>query len=188
MGQSLATRLGISYYDKELLRLSAGSIGFNPDIFDHADESRPSMFSSLLSMVGVPADSAYNTSSMSHEGLYRAQSRVLTQLAEKGACVIVGRTADYVLREHPGMVSLFLHAPLDFRAANIVARGEATDMEHARQLAKKKDRMRENYYNFFTGRHWGHADNYHLSLDASQGSPETIADMILECISRRKKV
>lgn len=184
VGRALAKRLDIPYYDKELLRRAASDSGIDVDIFSKADESKPSMLSALFGMGCSPADGMYSTSAMSREGLYKAQSAVIRKVTEK-PCVIVGRTADYVARDRRNMVSIFLHAPIEKRTARIVRRGDCTSDEQAARLAAKKDRMRESYYNFFTGRNWGRSSNYHLSIDASSMSVESIVDLIVDYLEKK---
>lgn len=179
IGRLVAERLGVPYYDKELLSHAAKSLGFSPDVFAAADEKRPSAFHTLLqSMYGI-ADN-FHTTSISGERLYEQQSKVIREICSKGSCVIVGRTADYVMRDHPGLVSVFLHAPVKWRAEKIVRRGEAMCCENAIEQAQKHDRNRENYYNYYTSGHWGRADNYHLCLNSSLLSESRIADLIIE--------
>jgi cytidylate kinase len=178
IGRLVAEELGIPYYDKELLSEAASRLGFAPEIFAAADEKRPSPFSSLLQgMYGI-ADN-FHTTSMCGEELYHEQSRIIRGICEEGPCVVVGRTADYIMRDHPGLLSIFLHAPIESRARLIISRGDAADLQHASDLARKRDRDRENYYNYFTGGRWGHASNYHLTLDASALSDRLIADIII---------
>lgn len=187
VGRIIANRLGIPYYDKELLSEAAGRLGFSPAIFADADEKRPSMFRSLMQgLYGVPDH--FNTDSMSGEGVYQSQSRTIREICSKDSCVIVGRTADYVMRDHPGLVSVFLHAPVGFRAKKILDRGDASTLQQATEMARKSDRNRAHYYNYFTGRDsWGKASNYHLSLDASRLSNEVAADIIISFIKAREK-
>ncbi len=178
IGRMVADKLGIPYYDKELLSHAAKSLGFSPDVFAAADEKRPSAFRTLMqSMYGI-ADN-FHTTSISGERLYEQQSKVIREIGSRGSCVIVGRTADYVLRDHPGLVSVFLHAPEKWRAEKIVRRGESMCCEEAISQAQKHDRNRENYYNYYTGGNWGRADNYHLSLDSSLLPESRIADLII---------
>jgi len=184
IGKAVASRLGISYYDKELLSEAAGSLGFSPDIFVAADEKRPSPLRSLLQGVYGIADN-FHTTTMSGERLYRAQSDVIKKICSIGSCVIVGRTADYVLRGHPGLVSVFLHAPIEIRGRMILERKDATSLEQAIELARKRDHDRESYYNYFTGRHWGDASNYHLSLDSSAIPEDAVIDMIVNFASSK---
>lgn len=186
VGHALAGRLSLPYYDKELLREAARQSGIREEVFRNADESRPSFLGSLFGLGASGTVESYTTSAMSRSGLYKAQSEVVEEIASRGPCVLVGRTADYVLRERPNLVSLFLHAPLDKRAVRIVGRGNCATEQDARQMAQKRDRLRESYYNFFTGRHWGHADNYHLSIDASSMTTPQIVDFIVSYLENKK--
>lgn len=178
IGKLVAAKLGISYYDKELLSQVAENLGMAPEIFAAADEKKPSPFRSLLQGVYGIADNFHNTS-MCGENLYEEQSAAIRKISELGSCVIVGRTADYVLRDIPGLVSIFLHAPISHRVRKIVERKDSASPQEAEELARKRDRDRESYYNYFTGRYWGKASNYHLSLDASAISHDMTADIII---------
>lgn len=178
IGRMVADRLSIPYYDKELLAEAAGTLGFAPEIFNQTDEKRPSPFRSVLQGVYGIADN-FHTTSMSGERLYGEQSKAIRELCRRGPCVIVGRTADYVMRDDPELVSVFLHAPLDWRAEKIVRRGDSMVLEKAKTLANKMDNERENYYNYYTDGGWGKANNYHLSIDASRLPASDVADMIV---------
>ncbi len=178
IGKMIARSLGADYYDKTLLSKAAEAFGFSKNLFDRADEKRPSWLRSLLQYNYGVENAVSEFSDIDNEGLYRAQSRVIRQLAAKGPCVIVGRTADYILRDHPRMVSLFLHAPVDFRAARILERNDANDMDSARSMARKMDNARDSYYSYYTNRPWGQASTYHLSIDTSRFTPEEIIELI----------
>ncbi|MDE7345443.1 MAG: cytidylate kinase-like family protein [Muribaculaceae bacterium] len=185
-GRALAALLGIPYYDKEIINKVAASYGYDPDILHRADEKKPSPFRSmLLGKYGVM--DMYSTSPLSRESLYEAQTNVIRQICQDGSCVIVGRTADYIMREHPGLVSVFIHAPREWRAKNLVERGEAKDLQEALVKIKKADSDREGYYNYFTGRNWGTADNYHLTIDASLLDPEEMVGLIASYVDKHKK-
>ncbi len=185
IGMLVAQKLGVPYYDKEILSHAAEKLGFSPDIFAAADEKRPSTLHTLLqSMYGI-ADN-FHATSISGERLYEQQSKVIKEICSKGPCVIVGRTADYILRHHPGLVSIFLHAPARWRAEKIVRRGESMCCEDAVELALKYDRNREDYYNYFTEGKWGRADNYHLTLDSSLLSEKAAADFIINFAKNKR--
>ncbi len=186
-GRALAEVLGLPYFDKEIINKVAASYGYDPDILHRADEKKPSPFRSmLLGKYGVM--DMYATSPLSKESLYEAQTNVIRQICNEGGCVIVGRTADYIMREHPGLISVFIHAPKEWRAQNLISRGEASSLQEALIKIKKADSDREGYYNYFTGRKWGTADNYHLTIDASLLSSEEMVDMIARYIAARKNI
>ena len=184
IGRKISEALGVPYYDKSLLKEAASDLGFNPHIFHEADEKRPSFLRSLLHLNYGAAGAPHDTSSLSNEGLYTAQSRVVRKIAERGSCVIVGRTADHILKDHPKLVSLFLHAPIEDRARRVAGRGDAEAIEKAISMANHTDRKRESYYNYFTGRRWGFSDNYTMSIDSSKGSPESIITLIKDILNR----
>lgn len=185
LGHRIASALGLKYYDKEVLSESAKQFGYSPEIFAQYDEKRPSALRSLLSHTFGVADSFYTQSSLTSENIYDRQSRVIRALAEEDGGVFVGRSADYILRDYPRMLSIFLYAPLEWRGEQIMNRGDAPDKEKGMELAKKFDRMREDFYNYFTGRNWGHSDNYHLSIDSSLFDDDELAEIVLNIISKR---
>lgn len=178
IGKVLSEILGFPFYDNELLKEAAQEFGFSKQIFERVDERRPSIFKRLVTqMYGV--QEAYNIgTNVNTETLYQAQSLVIRSLAKRGPCIIIGRTADYILRDFPGLLKVFIHAPLSYRAQKIVDRGDAQDELAAIELARRKDKAREEYYNYFTGRKWGSASNYDLTLDSSLLSPKDSAYII----------
>lgn len=183
LGKMLAERLGVNYYDKTLLSKAAERLGYSPKIFERKDERRPSLLRSLLSFnYGAPVASI-GDAPMSDEKIYEFQSRVIKEICEKESCVIVGRTADYVMRHHPRMVSLFVHSPMAVRADAILARGDAASLEEAESIAQKVDKAREEYYNYFTNRNsWGTSANYHLSVDASRISESGLLEVVKDLL------
>lgn len=185
LGRRIASALGLEYYDKEVLSEAAERFGYSPEIFAQYDEKRPSPLRSLLSHSFGVADSFYTQSSLTSENIYDRQSRVIRALAEDGGGVFVGRSSDYILRDHPNMISIFLHAPIEWRGEQIAARGDAESKEKGMEIARRLDKMRHDFYNYFTGRNWGHSDNYHLSVDSSLFTEEELAELILTFIRKR---
>ena len=184
IGLRIAREFGLSYYDKEMLSEAAQRRGFSQAIFANNDEKRPSLLRSMLSDT-FGTGSPYTHNLLCCESIYQAQSSVIKELAEEGGCVFVGRSADYILRHHPRLVSIFLHAPVEHRACNLMQRGEVDSIEKGGEMARRLDRKREEFYNYFTGRHWGRADNYHLSLDTSLLSDDAIVEIIKTYIRER---
>lgn len=182
LGKRLAETLNVPYYDKELLSEAADALGFSKELFLKADEKKPSILRSFLSFNYGSPSASFSSYTLTDDNLYRAQSDVIKSICEKGSCVIVGRTADYVMRDHPGLLSIFVHAPEEHRAKAILERGEAKSMEEALEKARKFDRSRESYYNYFTNRHWGHADNYDLTFNSSCLTTEALLPLILSAL------
>lgn len=182
LGKRLAETLNVPYYDKELLSEAADALGFSKELFLKADEKKPSILRSFLSFNYGSPSASFSSYTLTDDNLYRAQSDVIKSICKKGSCVIVGRTADYVMRDHPGLLSIFVHAPEEHRAKAILERGEAKSMEEALDKARKFDRSRESYYNYFTNRHWGRADNYDLTFNSSRLSTEALLPLILSAL------
>lgn len=186
-GKMLADELGVSYYDKELLAAAAEKSGFSKDIFAKQDEKRPSALRSMLSFSYGSTSGSYNPHTLSGENIYRAQAEIIRDICEQESCVIVGRTADYIMRHHPKMLSIFIHAPEPKRAETIITRGESENLKDASELIHKKDRARESYYNYYTGREWGSAANYDLCLDSSKIPIHDMIKMISSLFSDSSK-
>ena len=185
IGKAIAEVLDIPFFDKQLLAKASKDYGFSSKIFEMADEKRPSLFHSLLQYAYGVTSTNINPSTLSKENLYKAQSQVIRRISETGSCVIVGRTADYVMRDHPNLISVFIHAPIGHRSKAVLARKEAGTLEEAAEIALRNDRERKSYYDYFTGRKWGQADNYDLCVNSALLPSETIARIILDYLDKR---
>lgn len=169
MGKLLAEELGINYYDRELLRLASDKSGIDEAIFDRADEK---LKNSLLYKIArkeykgeyIPPDS---DDFISNDNLYNFQAKVIKGLADSESCVIVGRCADYILRDREDVVKIFVHASLE----DCVARLEgmySLSRDDLEKKIKKIDKRRADYYKYFTKREWNNAENYDLCLNSQQ--------------------
>ncbi len=189
LGHRLSESLGIDYYDKELLKEAATHSGLDAALFEKNDERAPGFLSGLLPMsMGYNALAWYaGPNTASSEGVYSAQSNFIRHIAERGPCVIVGRTADYILRDFPGVVSIFLHAPEDECIKRILRRGDCIKPEEARSVLRKTNKLRAEFYNFYTDRTWGESGSYHLSIDSSKLAMEDIVDIVKIYIERRRR-
>ncbi|NLT40696.1 MAG: cytidylate kinase-like family protein [Clostridiales bacterium] len=171
VAKRVAELFGISFYDKEILSAAAEHSGMNRELFEVNDE-KPS--SSLLYSVVVGKQVDHMPI---NQKLFMAQFETIQKLAEKGSCVILGRCADYALRDHPNLISVFVHAPLEHRIARTMELN-GVDEKKARAMVSKTDKNRSNYYSFYSGRRWGDLNNYHLAIDSSavgiEGCAETI--------------
>lgn len=185
IGRLVAQKLGISYYDKELLNEAAKRSGVNEQVFEANDERSPRFFGNPLSLsFGFAPSAFYSMGSSPLDSIYQAQTDVMQQLVDQGPCVIVGRTADYVLRDYCHVVSVFIHAPIEVCVQRIMRRGECTDEKQARDLAMKKNKLRASYYNFYTDKQWGAAATYDLCIDSSLLGPEATAEFIAQYVKR----
>ena len=187
IGRLVADALGIKYYDKELLMESSKASGVKPEVFEAADERFLSFFSNIWSFnLGFNTGSyLLGSSPISDEKIYAAQSNVMKTLAQNSSCLIVGRSADYVLRNHPGLISIFIHSSIEDRILRIMNRRGINSAEKAREIAEKKDKLRASYYNFYTDKVWGDAAGYDLSIDSSKLPADAVADFIVSYVKAR---
>lgn len=193
LGRKLAERIGAKYYDKELLSEAARRAGMSEDFFHKNDERSPSFINGIFSFsFGYNSANLFSGStSISDDSIYRAQSDFISSLAEgPESCVIVGRTADYVLRDHPRTVNIFVHASEDDCVDRITARDKAEgrkplSREKAKAKARRINKLRANYYNFYTDKMWGHASSYDLTFDTSRLSIDEIVEVVADYINRR---
>ncbi len=169
IGRGIADAFGIPFYDKELIVASAKKSGLSEAMFENVDEQAAN--SLLYSLVlGAYASSGTITGMPPlsiNETLFQVQSDVIKELAANGPCVIVGRCADYILRETNECVNLFIHAPIEKRIERAIEKCEVTDPDKAESIIRKTDKKRANFYNYYTGQKWGESKNYHISFDSS---------------------
>lgn len=187
LGSILSKKLGIPFYDKELLFEAARQSGLNPEYFVNSDERIPKYINSALSFTfGMSAMPWYaGSSSISDDNLYRSTSDFIHDVANRGSCIIVGRSADYVLRDMPNVVNVFIHADIDDCVRRILERNECADEAKAKKMAERTNKLRANYYNFYTDKKWGDAASYDLCFSSSRLSLESIADLIIQYLEKR---
>ena len=178
IAKELAARLGYSYYDSELTERVAQETGFDPSYIADAGEYAPgrSILSYALGSVTPHASSGHMSAT---DYLWTTQSRIITELAEKGNCVIVGRCADYILRNRNDCLNVFIHADDEYRAKRIVELYGVRDKSPKKRL-EEKDGKRSVNYKYFTDREWGKIENYHLALDSSILGSEGCIKLIIQ--------
>lgn len=158
IGKAVADELGIPCYDNEILHDIEVESGFAENYIKDAGEYAPGGF--LASAFSHPASDPNNA-----DYLWKIQYKLITELAEKGPCVIVGRCADYILRDKADCLRVFIHADMSFRAERIVnVYGERE--KSPEQRLKDKDKRRAAYHRFYTDMKWGHAQNYDITLNS----------------------
>ncbi len=186
VGKRVAEKLGIAFYDSELLQMAAEKSGISQDMFEKADERPTNSLLYSLSMVatGSQLPTSFNEFAYtSNDRLQLYVTQVIREVAEEGSCVIVGRCADYILREQVRVFSVFMHADLETRKKRIVKLHQL-DEDAARSLIRKTDRIRANYYSFYTDQDWNNANNYDLSLDVGRIGVDLAADFICDIVPK----
>ena len=186
IGEIIAQRLGIQLYDKELLGMAARECGFATELFERADEQpRRGLFGGLTGMIRNTFVGDFHTENpISEESLFKVQSDVIRRLSERESCIFVGRCADYILRDNPRCVNIFLTADREDRIRRIAQRKGCS---HAKveAMLDRTDERRARYYNFYTTQKWGEARTYDLCINTSRLGDEATADLIIDFATRK---
>ena len=184
IAKMLAERFGCKYYDRELLNLAAKESGFSEKFFEQNDEQK-GFFKSLFHLnVPFMGSANFYRNELSQESLFKFQSDAIRRAADEGSCVFVGRRADYVLRDYDNRVDVFITANLADRIARVCSR-LGCDEETARKKIASGENERSTYYNYYTGKEWGHSASYDLCVNSSLLGLEGTAGFIAEFVSRR---
>lgn len=173
IGKLLAEKLGYKFYDKDIIQMAAGSTGYTPEFIKENEETmKNSLLYDLMNQMYIySADH-----DAPKDAIFQSESDVIRTLASKEDCVIVGRCADYILKDHPNCLKVFLHAPLSFRI-NRIMRTENLDGETARQKIMQTDKSRADHYHYYTHKIWGLATNYDITLNTEYG--ESVIENLL---------
>lgn len=185
-GDRLAQKLGFSFYDKELINIASRESGLGKEFFEQADEkSAHGIFGGFLGLrSSIVGD--YINNYLSNETLFKIQSDVIRELAEKKSCVFVGRCADYILRNNPNAINIFITASMEDRIERFMEREDSvTEEEKAIDMILKADKKRANYYNYYTNKTWGAANSYHLCISTSILGIDNTVDYLYEIIKKR---
>lgn len=180
VARMLAEMFGCRFYDRELLNLAAKESGFSETFFEQNDEHK-GFFKSIFQMHGSFIDGAFYRNEFSQESLFKFQSDAIVRAASESSCVFVGRCADYILRDIPGKVDVFITADIDDRIARVVER-KGCSREQAAKMIANGESDRASYYNYYTRKRWGHSDSYDLCVNSSILGIEGTAKFIEEFI------
>ena len=182
IARMLAHDFKAKYYDKEILNLAAKESGFSEKIFEQNDEKK-GFIRGLFNMTTPHVSGAYE-SGFSQENLFKFQSDAIRKAAEKGSCVFVGRCADYVLRDFENVVNIFITASMHDRVQQILNKQNVTPPE-AKHMILQAEGKRAAYYNYYTGKKWGHAESYDLCVNTSILGMEETEKMIADFIRKK---
>ena len=183
IGKLLADRLDIPFYDKELIELASKESGIDERIFKSEGEETGRFYQVLGAIgyaLGSPAGGIYEYSI--NDQLYLVQANIIEQLANEGPCVIVGRCADYVLEDREDVLNIYLCADMDERLRRVIDEYHVEDADEATLC--KVDKRRSNYYQYYTDRVWGKAENYDLCINTGKFDTDAIIGMIVDAYRR----
>ena len=174
IGEEVAKKLGISYYDKDIIGQIAEQSGFSPEYIRENAELSPKkgLFAYAFSGRDITGKSV-------EDMVYEAQRNVILKIAEKESCVIIGRNADFILKDREDVLNVFIHGDMPEKVQRIC---KLYNVAEAAKMITETDKRRRTNYNFYTDQKWGMAKNYTLSLNSSQLGYERCGEIIMECV------
>ena len=189
LGMLLADKLGINCYDREILRMASDESGINEALFGEADEKLKK--SPLLSILRknpykggvIPPESS---DFVSDDNLFNYQAKVIKELAEQESCIIIGHLADYILKDDPDCIKVFIYAPFEERVKMIAKKYQISEDE-ARKVVRKMDQSRSNFYTYYSNGKWEHGKGKDLILNRSTISLEDCVEMIAHLVELKTK-
>jgi len=184
VGELLANELSIPFYDKDIIHMVAEKSGLSEGFIEKSDESLPNTFLHNLKYSAYSSiDSIAFYDTPVTDKVFLAQSAVINELAQKGSCIIVGRCADFILRELPELVTVFIRASLKDKIERAV-KYYGLSADNAPERMRKIDKSRKNYYKYYTNRQWGSFDHFDLGINTSftgvEGAVKLIKSMLLD--------
>lgn len=190
IGEIMANQLNIPIYDRRLLDMAAQESGFNKEIFQKADEiSDKSLLASAIRSISSSVASMTNfyKNSMSKDSLFQFQSDAIREKAKTESCIIVGRCADYILRDHPRHINIFIRADKEDRIRFISERYNITKAEAEKKIEKVDD-QRSEYHDFYCETNWGDSRAYDICVNSSILGTERTAQYLLEYVKEALKI
>ena len=189
VGRTLAKKLGVEYYDSKLLRLASDDSGISEELFARADEKlkKTLLFKVSRKSYGgevIPPESADFTSS---ENLYNYQAKVIKDLAAQESCIIIGRCADYVLKDNPDVISVFCYSDVEERIQWSIDEYQVP-AKQAKKIVQEKDTQRARFYEFYTNQKWGNARNYTLMINTSKMSTDEAVQLLASFYDVKKGI
>ncbi len=186
IGELVAEKLGIALYDKELITEAATRGSLDENVTKIADESAANSLLYTLAMgsnvLGTTMHFGYKMPL--NDKLFILQSEVIKEFAKGKSCVIIGRCADYVLRDEEKLLRIFIYGDLDHRQARVAERHPELKSSQIIDVINKTDKRRSSYYNFYTGNKWGKYDNYDIAVNSSTLGIEGTANLICACVKK----
>lgn len=182
IGEKIAKELGIPFYDKVLIDMIAQDLGMAAGYVEEASEKMTMSQAFNISTYGYYTMSPIvEHVQVIKEDIFISQSKIIKELAEKGPCVIVGRCADYILRDREDVLNVFIHADYDFREKKAIEE-YGIDPKNAHHIVKKSDKARAKHYSFYCEKKWGSVGNYHMMLDSGKFGIDNAVKMIISAV------
>ncbi len=181
IGEKLARQLNVPFYDKALIAMAAKQSGLSEEVFAHADEKATSslLYSMVMGSYSFGARVPGINEMPINDKLFIIQSDIIKKAAGEGPCVVIGRCADYILREHDNCLNVFVHADKETRIKRSVAKKDCEERKAA-DFVTKKDKQRANYYNFYSNKRWDDLQNYDITIDTSRFTIDQAVELLID--------
>ena len=177
IAQNLSERLGLPVFDRKLIDLTADHCGYSTQFIQENEERMTNSFLFNVAVAG-PYSPFTETEALPQDYVFLTQSKIIKQLADTHeSAIFVGRCADYILRDHPNLFSVFITADTDFRVKRAIEI-DGVDPDKAYATVNKRDRLRRRHYNYYTGLDWGARSNYHLILNTGKLGVLSVTDIL----------
>ncbi len=185
VGEKLARQLDVPFYDKALIAMAAKQSGLSEEVFANADEKATSslLYSMVMGSYSFGARVPGINEMPINDKLFIIQSDIIKKAAADGPCVIIGRCADYILREHENCLNVFVHASKEERVRRSIAKKDCEERK-ASDFVTKKDKQRANYYNFYSNKRWDDLQNYDITIDTSRFTVDEAVHILMDAAKR----
>ena len=185
VGEKLARQLDVPFYDKARIAMAAKQSGLSEEVFANADEKATSslLYSMVMGSYSFGARVPGINEMPINDKLFIIQSDIIKKAAADGPCVIIGRCADYILREHENCLNVFVHASKEERVRRSIAKKDCEERK-ASDFVTKKDKQRANYYNFYSNKRWDDLQNYDITIDTSRFTVDEAVDILMDAAKR----
>ena len=188
IGKKVSDELGYTFLDKQLITEAAKKSGYDESVFEKVDEQATNSLLYSLSMGLYNFGNGFSAMGdlPMNDQLYIIQHKMIKRLAEEGPCVILGRCADYVLRDFDNVVNIFINADMEYRKERAI-KYHNVDKRKVEQIINRTDKNRANYYSFYSGLKWGQPQNYDLCINSSRMTQENVVDIITNYVDMLEK-
>lgn len=186
IAEKLSQKLGIQVYDKKILEAAAQESGIDTDAFEKADEKESSTFLEHFIALRdfISGCFAGQSSCMNSDQLFQIQSEAIRNIAERESCITIGRCSEYILRDHPNMISIFVTADIHDRVSRIM-NSKGMSEEEAMEFIERGDKKRKSYHDYYAATEWGVARHYDLCINSSRLGIDGTVEFIYEFAKRR---
>ena len=180
IGENVAKKLDIAFYDKAIIEMASDKTGFSPDYIKENEQklTSPSLFNFAISG-SYAGNMVFGNGESLQDTMFFAQSNVIKEIASKHSCVIVGRCADYVLEKFENCINVFIHSDMQSKI-NRAVNEYKLDSSSVEKILKDRDKLRAKHYNYYTGKVWGDARNYDACFNSDYIGLEKVEDIIVD--------